>query len=32
VKRGKYRWHVRGRRDGGRVEGPWSEWREFSIY
>jgi beta-lactam-binding protein with PASTA domain len=32
VKRGKYRWHVRARRDGGRVHGPWSEWREFSIY
>jgi beta-lactam-binding protein with PASTA domain len=32
VKRGRYRWHVRGRRDDGKVHGPWSEWRDFSIY
>jgi beta-lactam-binding protein with PASTA domain len=32
VKRGRYRWHVRARRNGGAVHGPWSEWRDFSIY
>jgi hypothetical protein len=32
VKRGRYRWHVRARRNDGAVHGPWSEWRDFSIY
>jgi beta-lactam-binding protein with PASTA domain len=32
VNRGRYRWHVRARRAGGTILGPWSEWRLLSIY
>lgn len=29
---GLYQWHVRARRAGGTVVGPWSEWRSMRIY
>lgn len=32
IKKGTYQWHVRARRDGGRVLGPWSEWRQATWY
>jgi beta-lactam-binding protein with PASTA domain len=31
VKKGFYQWHVRARREGGMVVGPWSEWRRLNI-
>lgn len=31
-RKGTYQWHVRARRDGGKVVGPWSEWRRLSYY
>jgi len=31
-KKGTYQWHVRARRAGGKVLGPWSEWRRVTIY
>ncbi len=32
VNRGRYRWHVRARRAGGTILGPWSGWRLLFIY
>lgn len=32
VKGGYYQWHVRARGNGGKVLGPWSEWRRLTIY
>jgi beta-lactam-binding protein with PASTA domain len=32
LRRGTYQWHVRARRDDGRVVGAWSEWRQFTSY
>jgi beta-lactam-binding protein with PASTA domain len=32
VRRGTYQWHVRARRDDGKVLGPWSEWRQITWY
>jgi len=29
---GTYRWHVRARRAGGQVVGPWSEWRRVTVH
>ena len=32
TKKGFYQWHVRARREGGNVAGPWSEWRRLNIH
>ena len=32
VKKGTYQWHIRARRGGGSIMGPWSEWRRLTIY
>ena len=29
---GLYQWHVRARRAGGTIVGPWSEWRRLRVY
>ena len=29
---GLYQWHVRARRAGGTILGPWSEWRRLRVY
>ncbi len=31
-KKGTFQWHVRARRDKGRIVGPWSEWRQITWY
>jgi beta-lactam-binding protein with PASTA domain len=32
MRRGTYQWHVRARRDKGRVVGAWSEWRQITWH
>jgi hypothetical protein len=32
TKAGLYQWHVRARRAGGTVTGPWSEMRQLRVY
>lgn len=32
AKQGLYQWHVRARRAGGTIVGPWSEWRRLRVY